>query len=306
MLAALNQELRRYEAVVTFNGKSFDVPLLLTRYTANRQRPSLPTEIHLDLLHPSRRFWREQLESCTLGTLERAVLGHERSHDVPSWMVPELYFRYVRGDDPRMMVAVFEHNLHDVLSLVALTCRLGSLLDGTHIAPEAEVPLPESFVPEASPSIFELFGAARIYEDLGLLEEAAARYEQALLRKRDVAVRARVASRLAALCKRAGDHERAVELWRRLGSLGLTGAEPFVELAKHFEHRARDYAAALSAVEEALAVVEIQALRKQPGANAERAALERRRSRLLEKQRRYTSAQRHGQAGEPEVAEVTG
>lgn len=278
MLAALAQELGRHEAVVTFNGKSFDVPLLLTRYTANRQRPSIPTEIHLDLLHPARRLWSEQLESCTLGTLERAVLGHERTHDIPSWMIPELYFRYLRGDDPRMMVAVFEHNLHDVLSLVALTCRLGGLLDCP----------PESISTTRGASLFELFGAARIYEDLGLLEEACARYEQALLIRRDVAVRARVARRLAAVCKRAGNHERAVELWRRLASLGLTGCEPFVELAKHFEHRLRDYDAAIQAVEEALAVVEIQLLRRRPGAADERAALEHRLARLLAKRSRAT------------------
>ena len=276
MLAALSQILSRHEAVVTFNGKSFDVPLLLTRYTANRQRPSVPTEIHLDLLHPSRRFWREQLESCTLGTLERAVLGHSRTSDVPSWMIPDLYFRYLRGGDPRSMVTVFEHNLHDVLSLVALTCRLGRLLDGPTVTISAE----------SGPSVFELFAAARIYEDLGLLEEAYARYEQALAAKRDIAVRARVASRLAALCKRAGRHERAVQLWRRLATLGLTGCEPFVELAKHYEHRLRDYDAAIGAVEEALAVAEIQALRRQPGAVAERAALEHRLARLLAKRQR--------------------
>jgi tetratricopeptide (TPR) repeat protein len=276
MLAALAQELGRHEAVVTFNGKSFDVPLLMTRYTANRQRPSMPTEIHLDLLHPSRRFWKEQLESCTLGTLERAVLGHERSHDIPSWMIPELYFRYLRGDDPRMMVAVFEHNFHDVLSLVALACRLGRLLDCP----------PDEVSTTRGASVFELFGAARIYEDLGLLEEACARYEQALLIRRDVAVRARVARRLAALCKRAGNHERAIQLWRRLASLGLTGCEPFVELAKHFEHRARDYDAAIQAVEEALTVVEVQVLRRRPGADADRAALEHRLARLMAKRSR--------------------
>jgi uncharacterized protein YprB with RNaseH-like and TPR domain len=276
MLAALAQVLGRHEAVVTFNGKSFDVPLLLTRYTANRQRPTVPTEIHLDLLHPSRRFWKEQLDSCTLGTLERAVLGHERAADVPSWMIPELYFRYVRGGDPRAMAAVFEHNLHDVLSLVALTCRLGRLLDSS----------PATAQPDAVPSIFELFGAARIYEDLGLLEEAYARYERALESRRDVAVRARVASRLAALCKRAGRHERAVQLWRRLAALGLTGCEPFVELAKHFEHRVRDYDAAIGVVEEALAVSELRLLRRQPGAAAERADLEHRLARLLAKRQR--------------------
>jgi uncharacterized protein YprB with RNaseH-like and TPR domain len=288
MLAALAQVLGRHEAIVTFNGKSFDVPQLLTRYTANRQRPTVPTEIHLDLLHPSRRFWREQLESCTLGTLERAVLGHSRTSDVPSWMIPELYFQYVRGGDARAMAGVFEHNLHDVLSLVALTCRLANLLDdpAEHRVAEHRATEPVPAQPTYTASVFELFGAARIYEDLGLLDEACARYEQALLLKRDVALRARVASRLAALCKRAGNHERAIELWRRLASLGLAGCEPFVELAKHFEHRARDYDAAIEMVREALAVVEARALRNQPGTASERYDLERRLSRLLAKRGR--------------------
>jgi len=289
MLAALSQVLDRFEAVVTFNGKSFDVPLLLTRYTANRQRPTVPTEIHLDLLHPSRRFWREQLESCTLSTLERAILGHERTHDVPSWMIPELYFRYLRGDDPRLMVAIFEHNLHDVLSLVTLTCRLGRLLDGPTVPVQFDALSSNSVPVDPQPSVFELFGAARIYEDLGLLEEAYTRYEQALAVKRDVAMRARVASRLAALCKRAGRHERAIQLWKRLASLGLTGCEPFVELAKHFEHRQRDYEAAIHVVQEALAVAELRALRRQPGAAAERTALEHRLARLLAKRARSTA-----------------
>ena len=213
MLAALSQVFARHEAVVTFNGKSFDVPLLLTRYTANRQRPSVPTEIHLDLPYPSRRFWREQLESCTLGTLERAVLGHSRRYDVPSWMIPDLYFSYLRGEDPREMVAVFEHNLHDLLSLVALTCRLGRLLDGLVVSVEADSGL----------SVFELFAAARIYEDLGLLEEAYARYEQALV----VGATSRCAPGFPARrrsASRAGRHERAVQLWKRLAALGLTAS----------------------------------------------------------------------------------
>ena len=119
-----------------------------------------------------------------------------------------------------------------------------------------------------------------------MLEEACARYEQALAVKRDLVVRARVASRLAALCKRAGRHERAVQLWRRLATLGLTGCEPFVELAKHFEHRQHDYDAAIEVVQEALAVAELRALRRQAGAAAERAALEHRLARLLAKRNR--------------------
>lgn len=304
MLAALGGLLDRHEAVVTFNGKAFDVPLLLTRYSANRQRPTVPHGIHLDLLHPARRFWRERLESCTLGTLERAVLGHSRRADIPSWMIPELYFRYVRGGDPRAMAAVFEHNLHDVLSLVALTCRLGRLLDdsGGASSPRFGAPATGSREIDASgsgPSVWELFAAARIYEDLGLLEEAYTRYERALTVTRDVAVRARVAARLAALCKRAGRHERAIQLWRRLAALRLSGCEPFIELAKHYEHRARDYGAAVKAVEEALAVAELRVLRRQPGAVAERVALEHRLARLLEKRRRAAGLMTPGTVAGP-------
>ncbi|MGE3908784.1 MAG: ribonuclease H-like domain-containing protein [Chloroflexota bacterium] len=279
MLAALSQVLGQHEAIVTFNGKSFDVPLLLTRYTANRQPHAVPAAPHLDLLHPARRFWREQLEACNLGTLERAILGHHRGADVPGWMIPDLYFRYLRGGDPGLMAMVFEHNLHDLLSLVALVCRLGWLLDGP-----ADVP------PHAAPSVYELFGAARIYEDLGLWDEAFVRYEQALRTGRAIEVRARVAARLAALCKRAGRHERALQLWRRLASLGLTGCEPYIELAKHFEHRLRDYDAAVQVVEEALGALEIQALRRRPGVAAERAALEHRLARLHQKRRRARGA----------------
>ena len=171
------------------------------------------------------------------------------------------------------MAVVFEHNLHDVLSLVALTCRLGRLLDG----PERR---------RARTSVHDLFATGRIYEDLGLLEEACSRYERALALRENVALRALAARRLAAICKRAGRHERAVQLWRRLATLGLTGCEPHVELAKHYEHRLRDYAAAIAVVEEALAIAELRQLRRQPGAAAERIELERRLARLMAKRQR--------------------
>ena len=130
MLAALSQVLGRHEAVVTFNGKSFDVPLLLTRYTANRQRPAVPA---------CRSTW-----TCCTRRGASGASGWSRARsgrwsgrcwatsavrDVPSWMIPDLYFRYLRGASPEPMARVFEHNLHDMLSLVTLACQLGRLLD---------------------------------------------------------------------------------------------------------------------------------------------------------------------------------
>jgi uncharacterized protein YprB with RNaseH-like and TPR domain len=275
LLALLNGLIGRFEAVVTFNGKSFDMPLLLTRYAQNRQRPTLQVSHHLDLLHPARRFWRERLESCSLGMLEGAILGHERVRDVPSWMIPELYFQYVRGGAPEAMARVFAHNLDDILSLVAVACRLGRLLDD-----EAQ----------SEHDAQDLFAAGRIFEDLGLVDAACDRYERALTAGRNVALRAQVAGRLAALCKRLGRQDRAIQLWQRLATLRLTGCEPHVELAKHYEHRLRDYAAAIAMVEEALAIVELRRLRRLSGAAAERRELERRLGRLLAKQARIRSA----------------
>ncbi|MCC6174610.1 MAG: ribonuclease H-like domain-containing protein [Chloroflexi bacterium] len=275
MLALLNAAVARFEAIVSFNGKAFDVPLIVTRFTANRQRSALRLGVHLDLLHPSRRIWRDRLESCTLGALERAVLGHQRERDVPSWMIPDLYFRYVRGESAGPMVRVFEHNLHDILSLVSLTCRLGRLLGA-----------PADAAPE------DVFAVGRIYEALGLTDDACACYERTLDTSRSADLRAKAAARLAALCKRTARHDRAVQLWRRLALLGLDDCTPLVELAKHYEHRARDFDAAIAVVEEALVVVELRGMRLRLDAAAERAALEHRLARLIARRGRVASGQR--------------
>ena len=270
MLAALNADLGRFEAVVTFNGKAFDVPLLRTRFIQSRQRLALAAEPHLDVLHAARRFWRDRLESCSLGTIEAEMLGHRRTRDVPSWMIPELYFRYVRGGDARPMARVFAHNLDDILSLTAVTCRLGRALGR---------PTPDD-------DAHDLFAVARTYEDLGLWDDACACYELALEAGRGLPVRPAIAARYAGLCKRSGRSERAVQLWRRLALSGMQACEPYVELAKHYEHRERDYAAAQSVVEQALVVVQLREARRAGGASAERTDLEQRLARLLVKRHR--------------------
>ena len=190
------------------------------------------------------------------------------------------------------MVAVFEHNLHDVLSLVALTCRLGRLLDGQPAPAPADDarPVPISADParstdpaRASSSCSPRPGSTRI---------------SGCWRRRTPATSRRSPPGATSRCGRGSPAG-----WRRSASgpdatsgpsssgaasppLGLTGCEPFVELAKHFEHRQRDYDAAINVVEEALAVSELRVLRRQPGAAAERAALEHRLARLLAKRGR--------------------
>ena len=100
MLSALEEFLAPCETIVTFNGKSFDIPLLNARYITNGNPFPLKDAAHLDLLHLARRLWRERLPSRTLGYLEEHVLGQTRTEeDTPGWMIPELYFEYLRSGD---------------------------------------------------------------------------------------------------------------------------------------------------------------------------------------------------------------
>ncbi len=117
LLHALNDLFRDFTAVVTFNGKTFDWPLLETRFTYNRLRSVLRDPPHLDMLGPSRRLWRDRLESCSLETLESQVLGVRRGFDVPGWRIPSLYFQYLRAGHIGHVLPVFEHNEHDLLTL---------------------------------------------------------------------------------------------------------------------------------------------------------------------------------------------
>ena len=273
VLLALAEALAPFRYVVSFNGKSFDLPLLETRYVLARlAKRSWRPERHFDLLHPARRLWRERLGSCSLVVIEEAVLGHRREGDVPSWAIPSLYVAYLRQGEVGPMRRVFSHNRHDLLSLAALTTHLGRRL--------AE-PLAQQLGPD------ELLAVARLYEELGLRAQAVDCLETAL-ELGDRATHAslprdRVQLALALLCKRAGRRDRAYELWRDLahGPAAITG---LIELAKHHEHRERDPRAALDCVEQALGILELREARD--GASrwrAERDDLERRLARLLRK-----------------------
>ncbi len=110
-------ELDSSTVLASYNGRTFDEPLLRTRFVVNRMRPvSGP---HVDALHAARRLWRKRLPDCSLGTVE-AALGRERGRDIPGELVPEVWFEYLRrGDDDRMGL-VLSHNAEDVASLAAV------------------------------------------------------------------------------------------------------------------------------------------------------------------------------------------
>jgi uncharacterized protein YprB with RNaseH-like and TPR domain len=247
MLAAVAEALSGCRAVVSFNGRWFDLPLLETRLTLSRL-PALHQGLpHLDLLYPARRLYRRRLPSCRLVSLEEALLGLEREDDIPGWAIPALYFDYLRRGEARPLRAVFRHNALDILSLVALLAHLGHTI---------------SEDPPADPD--DCVALARWDESEGRLADAGRLYAAALDGGVDGEGRALALRRLARLCRRLGRWEDAERLWRQEAENG--GAperrlEALIELAKLEEHRRRDYAAAEAVTRRALSLVELLALR---------------------------------------------
>jgi uncharacterized protein YprB with RNaseH-like and TPR domain len=122
LLAAIAEELARRPVVVTYNGKSYDLPYLAERAGRLKVPPSRPVG-HLDLLHAARRRWSGRLPDCRLKTLEWHVLGRRRGGDIDGSEIPDTYHRFVRDRDPRPLVRVMAHNLHDLYTLAELTVR---------------------------------------------------------------------------------------------------------------------------------------------------------------------------------------
>jgi hypothetical protein len=265
LLEGLAADLRRFRHVVTFNGRTFDVPLLETRYRLDRGRFPLEGAPHFDLLPPARRLWKARLDSCALQSLELALLGLRRHDDIPGDAIPGIYFDYVRRRDPRALARVFNHNRTDIVSLAALALRACHWVESG----EAEDPL-------------DVFSLARVLERARLYERSDAAYRRAVENDRG-SVRRAALVRLASRAKRAGDSVAAERLWREASEAGDLLAHR--ELAVFHEHRSRDLVAALAAAERGL----LLCARLGAPASA-RLDFERRRARLLRKQARHASA----------------
>ncbi|MBI4758482.1 MAG: ribonuclease H-like domain-containing protein [Chloroflexi bacterium] len=271
LLATINDLLERFRGIVTFNGKAFDWPLLTTRFVYSRLPMGLVDPPHLDLLFPSRRLWRRRLESCALPSLERHILGVEREEDVPSWLIPSLYFQYLRLGDASCLRQVFYHNVQDVVSLLALIIQLCAILTNPF---EGLVNEPEDFL-----------SLGMLFEKTGRTLDSQRAYEMAADATAPPEVREKARRRLGFLLKRTGHLEKAAKIWVDLIATKPGAAlYPYVELAKYYEHHQHDYLAAEACVSRALAVLDWRrAVSETDQDGAEARELERRQQRLRRK-----------------------
>ena len=243
VLSELQAWAKEHGAICTYNGRTFDVPLIETRFMFHRVPCPLDGVPHLDMLHAARRLWRQRPlttgtpdpddSSCSLSVLEKHIAGLHRIGDVPGYEIPSRFFRFVRDGDPRPLESVLEHNRLDLISLAAVLARALTLITRG---------------PGEARTAQEAYGLARVYERAGAHDDAEASLVKTIDFARSVGgepeVHAEALRRLAWLRRRARRVHDAADAWRELASLPRCAAslrrEAKEALAIHYEHRSKN------------------------------------------------------------------
>ncbi|TLS50162.1 hypothetical protein FE782_21035 [Paenibacillus antri] len=242
MLAMLSERLPEFTHLVTYNGRTFDWPLVKNRYVL--QRMAVPKDpAHFDFLYPSRSLWRTTMPSVRLGAVEEAKLGVFREDDVPGSMAPALYFQYLAERDCSVLEGVVRHNETDIVTLLTLAIHFGTLLRDGGVALDGL-------------SAAELLRLGLWYERLGFESEACGAIDALAGRPAEEA--APHWHEAAAFYKRRKRWDDAIRLWRAVAEGGRlwSALDPYVELAIAYEHRLKDADAALYWTDEALRTAE--------------------------------------------------
>lgn len=232
-LAFLNESsniFSRYKVIATFNGSSFDMPLLKTRFVLNRIIPSFQNKSHLDLLHLSRKIWKLRLSSLKLRDLENEILKFQRKeNEVPGWMVPQIYFDFISSRDARPLEGVFYHNRMDVLSLAYLF----NLASGLISDPLESIRAPKE----------DMLSIARMIEDHGFSQQSEMLYEILFKKGLPENIPASTLLRFGFICRKHQHFDLALKFWKSSFEKGEYRAA--IEISKIFEYQARDYPNAL-------------------------------------------------------------
>lgn len=262
LLEHLLEELTDKKTIVSYNGAAFDLNLIRDRMIINRVAREVPSAGHIDLLHSARRLFKRRLGDCTLTNVEREIFGFHREDDIPGYLIPSVYFDWLGSEDLTAMEPVLEHNRLDILALYFLLQKVAGIFEtgGSELN-----------------HVQDMYSLSRVYGRRRRLEKVTEIYER--LDGETVApLDEDIRWYHSIAFKRSGDWEQAVLLWQNLSeSESPEGFRANVELAKYFEHRAKDLSQA-----EAFA---LRARRICPDSVRERTLLETRLRRLAAKLR---------------------
>jgi hypothetical protein len=236
VLLAVSEKLNNFQSLASYNGKCYDLPLLENRSIVNRIDFDSKTWSHLDLLFPCRRLWKRRIQDCSLANVEQQILNVEREIDIPSYLIPQIYFDYLRSGIIDPLIPVFHHNIYDILSLVGLSVLISQAI--------------QDFVGAGIEGPVDLYSLGIFHYSLGNYPKSIACFEQALSKDMPTEWRQAIYINLAYVYKRTGGMKQAASIWHHL----LKEEFPFnfyvyEELAKYYEHKEKDYPQALLIVD---------------------------------------------------------
>jgi len=250
LLQELTQRIAERPVLVTFNGKSFDWPLLESRFTMTRSIAVPKLAAHLDLLHPARALWKLRLGSVRLVELERHILdaprlGWHRENDVSSALIPQFYFDYLRGGPAEPLAGVVRHNQMDLRGLAALFGKINEMLSESSGAVNGVESL-------------DLFGLSRFLQRRGEDDRAHSACSQALAIGLPAEFRPKAHRELAQMAKRRGEHAQAAEILLEIIADPHDGLHACEQLAIYYERHAKDLVKAVQFSELAIATLRRQ------------------------------------------------
>ena len=234
MLESFEELLTHHRHIISFNGKCYDMPLLINRFILCQKQTCLAELSHTDLLYPARILWRGRLNSVTFSCLEKEILKKKRSDDIPGWMIPSIYFNYQRQGETDTIKRIFNHNRDDIVGLMLLYRELSLrfILPDQHKSTSFPV---ARYLFEKSPEIALTLLESTVNDPYNS-EDA---YQAMKL--------------LGQYHKKQGDYDQAHSYWKRMTYLNPRAElTPFIELAKYYEHKAKDLIKAQEIVNYAL------------------------------------------------------
>lgn len=242
MLKHIENVLINFNNIISFNGKSFDIPLLRNRFILNRMETMLDELVHTDILHPARRIWKRRLSSCDLENLEYTILNQERINDIPSEMIPQIYFEFIRKKQAILLRDILEHNYYDIVNMILLTIFIGQAIES-----------PFDLLKEED----DLYSLAKFYYQNSLYVQAIPILENLCKYANNIILQNDANFLLSMSHKKLGGHKKSSELFQRLLRNRGDHADAIEELAKYYEHKEKNYQAALELVNRSLEYIDI-------------------------------------------------
>ena len=243
-LAAFASDLDGPGSILTYNGKTFDLPLLRTRFRINRMEMPFANHVHLDFMHSCRKLYKRHFPNLNLTFLEEKLLGFERSEDVPRHLIPRIYFDYLQHRDDNVLLPILNHNRDDIVGLYLLAQETLHRVD-LALANACQ----DDLLLLALGHIY--YRSGNTQRTLDLLSNVKPQFASDEAINEFYLLRCRAAKKLR-------DWEIATSIWEQMLKIGRFGHYPHVELAKHYEHRLKDLKTALKLTNLALRTMEFE------------------------------------------------